>query len=73
MRGTHRERQRHREREKQAPHREPNMGLDPSQGCEFEPYVGCRVDLKIKSQGHLGGSVVEHPPSVQVMIPGSWD
>ena len=25
----HRERQRHREREKQAPHWEPNVGLDP--------------------------------------------
>ena len=23
--------------------------------------------------GHLGGSVVEHPPLAQVMIPGSWD
>ena len=26
---THRERQRHRQREKQAPRREPNVGLDP--------------------------------------------
>ena len=24
-------------------------------------------------EGHLGGSVVEHLPSAQVMIPGSWD
>ena len=23
--------------------------------------------------GHLGGSVVEHLPLVQVVIPGSWD
>ena len=22
---------------------------------------------------HLGGSVIEHLPSAQVMIPGSWD
>ena len=29
MRDTHTERQRHRQREKQAPCREPNMGLDP--------------------------------------------
>ena len=29
MRDTHRERQRHRHREKQAPHREPDVGLDP--------------------------------------------
>ena len=28
MRDTQRERQRHRMREKQAPHREPNVGLD---------------------------------------------
>ena len=26
---THRERQRHRQREKQAPHRKPDVGLDP--------------------------------------------
>ena len=26
---THRERQRHRQREKQAPHRDPNVGLNP--------------------------------------------
>ena len=26
---TQRERQRHRQREKQAPHREPDVGLDP--------------------------------------------
>ena len=29
MRDTDRERQRHRQREKQAPYREPDMGLDP--------------------------------------------
>ena len=29
MRDTHTERQRHRQREKQAPCREPDMGLDP--------------------------------------------
>ena len=29
MRDTHRERQRHRQREKQAPCREPDVGLDP--------------------------------------------
>ena len=29
MRDTHRERQRHRQREKQAPCKEPNVGLDP--------------------------------------------
>ena len=23
--------------------------------------------------GHLGGSVIEHLPLAQVMIPGSWD
>ena len=29
--------------------------------------------LKSDLVGHLGGSVVEHPPLAQVMIPGSWD
>ena len=29
MRGTERKRQRHRQREKQAPFREPDVGLDP--------------------------------------------
>ena len=29
MKDTHGERQRHRQREKQAPHREPDMGLYP--------------------------------------------
>ena len=29
MRDTHTERERHRQREKQAPHREPHVGLDP--------------------------------------------
>ena len=29
--------------------------------------------LKGVLQGHLGGSVVEHLPLAQVVIPGSWD
>ena len=29
--------------------------------------------LKIHLEGHLGGSVVEHLPLAQVVIPGSWD
>ena len=29
--------------------------------------------LKISSLGYLGGSMVEHLPSAQVMIPESWD
>ena len=38
MRDTHTERQRHREREKQAPQREPDVGLDPwTQGSRPEP------------------------------------
>ena len=40
MRHTERERQRHRQREKQAPCREPDMGLDPgSPGSCHEPEV----------------------------------
>ena len=30
-------------------------------------------DLKIITEGRLGGSVVEHLPLAQVVIPGSWD
>ena len=38
MRDTHRERQRHREREKQAPCREPDVGLGPGTvGSHPEP------------------------------------
>ena len=29
--------------------------------------------LKFSVPGHLGGSVVEHLPLAQGMIPGSWD
>ena len=40
MRDTERERQIHREREKQAPSREPNVGLDPgTPGSCPEPKV----------------------------------
>ena len=29
--------------------------------------------LKVSPEGHLGGSVVEHLPLAQFMIPRSWD
>ena len=29
--------------------------------------------LKVYNSGHLGGSVVEHLPSAQVVILGPWD
>ena len=31
------------------------------------------VLLKQGALGHLGGSMAEHLPLIQVMIPGSWD
>ena len=31
------------------------------------------MDLKSRLQGHLGGSAVEHLPSVQSVIPQFWD
>ena len=31
------------------------------------------LGFKANILGHLGGSVVEHLPLVQVLIPGSWD
>ena len=40
MRDT--ERQRHRQREKQAPHREPDVGLDPRTGISSEPKAGAQ-------------------------------
>ena len=44
MTDTQRERQRHRQREKQAPCREPNMGLDPgTPGSQPEPKVGTKL------------------------------
>ena len=36
MKDTERERQRHRKREKQAPCREPDVGLDPDMGLDPE-------------------------------------
>ena len=41
MRDTQRGRQRHRQREKQAPWREPDVGLDPgTPGSRTEPKAG---------------------------------
>ena len=37
MTNIERERQRHRQREKQAPHREPDVGLDPAPGSHPGP------------------------------------
>ena len=42
MTDTERKRQRHRKREKQAPCREPNMGLDPG---SLGSYPGLKVAL----------------------------
>ena len=44
-----RDTQRHRQREKQAPHREPHVGLDPRTGSHA---VSGRQTLKV-SQGHM--------------------
>ena len=44
MRDTQRERQRHRKREKQAPCREPNVGLDPgTPGSHPEPKADTQL------------------------------
>ena len=43
MRDTHTERQRHRQREKQAPCREPDVGLDPrTPGSHPVPKAGTK-------------------------------
>ena len=40
----------------------------------FSPTLGIEFTFKkLEMQGHLGGSVVEHLSSAQVVIPGSWD
>ena len=49
MRDTHTERQRHRQREKQAPLREPDMGLDPG-----TPGSCPRLKAGVKSARHSG-------------------
>ena len=54
MRDTHKERQRHRQREKQAPFREPDVGLDPR-------TPGSRPELKADAQplSHSGVPIVK--------------
>ena len=42
MKDTHTERQRHRHREKQAPYREPDVGLDPKSS---ESHPGLKAAL----------------------------
>ena len=37
------------------------------------PHQIENIDKKIENMGRLGGSVVEHLPSAQGMISGSWD
>ena len=44
MRNTHRERQKHRQREKQAPYRDPDVGLDPrTPGSPPEPKADAQL------------------------------
>ena len=50
MRDTNRERQRHRQREKQAPCREPDVGLDPR---TLGSYPGLKADAQ-PLLSHLG-------------------
>ena len=57
-----------RQSEKQAPCREPDVGLDPrSPGSRRGKKAGA------KPLGHPGGSVVEHLPLAQDVILDSWD
>ena len=53
-----------------------------SLGTRVNPYLHCWISWLWKASeipgqthgmGHLGGSVAEHLPLAQVMIPGSWD
>ena len=45
-----------------------------SQVCIYQPIHFCIPDYLHESLwGCLGGSAVEHQPSAQVMMPGSWD
>ena len=61
MKDTHTERQRHRQREKQAPCREPDVGLNPR-------TLGSRPELKADTQP------LSHPsvPSLMVLNTDSW-
>ena len=76
MRHTERKRQRHRQREKQAPYKEPNIGLDlrtpgssPELKADPQPLSHPGVPIKgILYKLQYRGSWV-----VQSMIPGSWN
>ena len=39
----------------------------PTRECFLDEWIDKWIE------GHLSGSVVEHLPSAQIMIPGSWD
>ena len=84
-----RERQRYRQREKQAPCREPDVGLDPRSPGSW-PVLKATLNhwatqgslilfLKSYELGHRGGSVKHLVKSIwllvfsQIMITGSWD
>ena len=45
----------------------------PSHPARAISYVTVPCALKFGREGHLGGSVVEHLPSAQVVTPESWD
>ena len=81
MRDTQRQSQRHRQREKQAPCREPTVGLDPGSPRSSpgpKAVLNCWAPraaqfLKPFYQGRLGGSVLKRQPSAQGVILESRD
>ena len=63
MRDTHTERQRHRQREKQAPHREPDTGLDP-----WSPCPGPKAGTKPLSHPRIPNLVVSYRFGLFIII-----
>ena len=45
----------------------------PSRPFVFLSKPKLKSVLNVRTLGHLGGSVVEHQPLAQVVIPGPWD
>ena len=53
---------------------EPSEDFVPDETGPREPHPSPQPEMKTGTLlGHLGGSVIEHLPSAQVMIPESWD